>query len=71
MWNVVKYDNGVEVEDYGVIQATNIRQLVKKLEEMFKVTGLKYEKDMHTKSPTYYIYHPTNNTIDLVASKWN
>lgn len=71
MWTVVKYDNGVEVEDYGVMKAANIRQLVKQIEKMLGITGLKYEKMEHFKAPTYQVFHGTNTEIWLECSKYN
>ena len=71
MWTVVKYQNGEEVEDYGVMQARNIIQLVKMLEKKFGVTGLKYEKMEHFKAPTYQVFHGTNYETWLEVSKYN
>ena len=71
MWNIVKYVNGEEVEDYGVIQAASIRQLIKKIEQRFGTSNLKYEKWDHMKYPTYTIYVDSNETTFLVASKYN
>ena len=71
MWNVVKMENGVEVEDYGNIAASNIRELVNKLKRRFGVNTFTYEKWEHMKSPTYNIYEPGNDRTWLVASKWN
>ena len=71
MWNIVKYVNGEEVEDYGVIQAASIRQLVKIIENRFGLKGLKYEKWDQMKSPVYNIYLDKNDATWFVASKYN
>ena len=71
MWSVVKYINGVEVEDYGVIEAANIRQLVGKLKKRFGVDNLMYEKMDHFKSPVYHVFADRDSDTWLEVSKYN
>ena len=71
MWQLDVNWNESEMQSYGVIQATSIRQLISILSKQLEMSDLVYEKDESVKMPSYVITSPRHPGFYMMAVKYN
>ena len=71
MWEVLVNWGESETQEYGVIQASNIRQLNNILSKQLIMNDLVYDKDDSVKATTYLITSKKHENFYMMATKYN